>query len=59
MRFLKEILTTILVGAALGGGAIVFSAYLRLPLPEPSQRPVFLVGAVLFSAAFRLLMATR
>lgn len=59
IRFFKEILTTLAVGACLGGSVLAVSAWLRLPIPEPHQRPVFFVGVVVFSIAFRLLLQLR
>jgi phosphotransferase system glucose/maltose/N-acetylglucosamine-specific IIC component len=59
MRILKDILLTLAVGAAFGGGFLALSSYLKLPIPAPHQRPVFFIGIVLFSGAFRLLMVLR
>lgn len=56
MRIFKDILMTLTVGAAFGGGGIALSSYLNLPVPAPHQKPVFFIGIVLFSVAFRLLM---
>lgn len=59
MRLFKEIVTTLVVGSLLGGGILAGAAYGHLPIPEPGQRPIFFIGVVLFSVAFRLLMSIK
>jgi ABC-type enterobactin transport system permease subunit len=59
MRIFKEILVTLVVGALFGGGIIAASAYLHLSIPTPHQRPIFFIGIILFSIAFRLLMTRK
>lgn len=59
LKLFGELLTTLLVGSLLGGGFLLASSQLHLAVPEPHQRVIFFVGILLFSAAFRLLIAIR
>ena len=59
MKWFKDCLIAILVGAGFGGGVLALSLYFDLPIPEPHQRPIFLIGTILFSLAFRLLLQIR
>lgn len=57
--FIKEALLTTLMGALFAGGVIGITSYLELPILEVRQRPVFLIGIILFALAFRVLISLR
>lgn len=60
MSIIKDMILTGLIGAGFGELLIRLSEGLRMPVPgHPSQRPVFLIGTILFSLVFRLFWTLR
>lgn len=59
MKLVQDLIVSLLVGAILGLGVLFGASYLNLPVPEPHQKPIFLIGVILFTVAFRLLMVIR
>jgi hypothetical protein len=58
-NILKELSITLLMGGIFGGGFLFLTDSLRLSILEPHQKPVFLVGALLFSLVFRMFSEKR
>jgi high-affinity nickel permease len=59
-RLLKDLFVTLLVGFLLAEGLLKASSLMGLSIPEnPSQRPMFVIGILLFSLVFRLLIHVR
>ncbi len=57
---IKDLLITCLFGIGLGEGLIHGAAFLNLPIPpRTDQRPIFLIGSMLFALVFRLMMTLR
>lgn len=54
--FLKELGLTLVIGAVLGGGLLFLDDSLTKSFLEPYQRPIFLIGVVLFSIVFRMIL---
>ncbi len=51
---------TVLVGAGLGEILLRIMTAIGLPVPlQEGKKPVFIIGIILFSLAFRLLIALR
>jgi hypothetical protein len=59
-KVMKDLFWTAAVSAGLGAFLVAVLNHLSLPFPlEPEKRPVFIVGIILFSLVFRLLMHVR
>jgi hypothetical protein len=57
---IKELLVTALCATLLGEAVIFATSQLDISFPlRPDQRPIFVLGIVLFSLAFRLLIRLR
>lgn len=59
MKLFQGLVISLIIGALLGSVVLFVASYLHLPVPEPHQKPIFLIGVVLFTVAFRLLMVIR
>lgn len=60
MKILKDLFWTVLVAALLAQVAIFAASRLSLTdAIRPEQRPVFVLGIILFSLVFRLLIHVR
>lgn len=60
MSYLKDIVMTAVLGAGLGEVFLRLTAFFHINLPIHSdKRPVFIIGILLFSLAFRALLSIR
>jgi len=60
MSNFKTMALTVLVGAGLGEILLRIMTAIGLPVPlQEGKKPVFIIGIILFSLAFRLLIALR
>lgn len=60
MASIKDILVTLLVGLVLGEILLLAFDLFNLPFPlHEGKRPLFIIGILLFSLAFRILVSVR
>lgn len=60
MHWIKELSMTAAIGVGLGELIIYVSSGWGTPIPShPTQRPVFIIGTLLFSLVFRLFWSLK